>query len=122
GLRALRRHPAALDRWLAEPDLTAAAVNELLRYDSPVQTATRRAIAHLELGGHEIAGGDIVMVVTGAANRDPHQFERPDELVLDREPNQHLAFGSGIHYCLGAALAQAEARVAFPALLHYQPR
>jgi cytochrome P450 len=122
GLVALLRNPVAINRWLAEPGLTPTAVDELLRYDSPVQTASRRARDDLELGGREIPGGDIVMIVTGAANRDPDQFDRPDELVLDRHPNQHLAFGSGVHYCLGAALAQAEARIAFPALLQHRPQ
>lgn len=122
GLTALLCHPAALDQWLAEPDLTPSAVDELLRYDSPVQTASRRATEDLELAGREIGRGEIVMVVTGAANRDPDQFARPDDLVLDRNPNLHLAFGNGIHYCLGAALAQAEARVAFPALLRRRPQ
>jgi pimeloyl-[acyl-carrier protein] synthase len=122
GLIALLRDRAAIDRWLAEPALTPTAVHELLRYDSPVQTASRRARDDLELGGREIPSGDIVMIVTGAANRDPDQFDGPEELVLDRDPNQHLAFGSGIHYCLGAALAQAEARIAFPALLQHRPQ
>ncbi|HYZ99721.1 MAG TPA: cytochrome P450 [Acidimicrobiales bacterium] len=122
GVVALIRHPDARDRWLDEPELSPAAVEELLRYDGPVQTATRRAATTLDIGGREIPAGSLVMIVLGAANRDPHAFDDPDRLTLDRQPNQHLAFGSGIHYCLGASLARAEARIAIPALLRHQPR
>ena len=122
GLLALLRNPAQLERWREEPEISAVAVEELLRYDSPVQAATRRALEPFEVGGREIATGDLVMLFIGAANRDPDVFEQPDDLDLAREPNRHASFGGGIHYCLGAALARAEAQIAFPRLLARKPR
>ena len=122
GLVALLQHPSAAERWLAEPNLTRTAIEELLRFDPSVQTATRRASENVEVAGCEIPAGDMVMVITGAANRDPKQFEHPETLILERDPNHHIAFGSGIHYCLGATLARAELKVAIPALLRRRPR
>lgn len=122
GLVALLRQPEAFGRWREDPTLGEAAVEELLRFDGPVQTATRRALASIDIGERTIPAGDLIMVVIGAANHDPRHFEDPDRLVLDRSPNQHVAFGSGIHYCLGAALARLEVRTAMPILLRHHPR
>jgi cytochrome P450 len=122
GLVALLRNPDACDRWRAEPQLAATAVEELLRYDGPVQSVFRRATRPVDIGGQQIPAGDIVLILVGSANRDPDAFIDPNELVLDRDPNHHLALGSGLHYCLGAPLARAEARIALPAILQHQPR
>ncbi len=122
GLVGLLQHPEALERWRDDPALGETGVEELLRFDGPVQTATRRALASVDIGGCTIPPDDLVMVVIGAANRDPAHFRDPDRLILDRTPNQHVAFGSGIHYCLGAALARLEVRIAMPILLRHHPR
>ena len=117
GLLALLRHPTQLQRLRENPTAIAAAVEELLRYDSPIQHQTRSAAETFEIGGQRIRAGDRVMPFLGAANRDPDQFTRPDDLDLRRAPNPHLAFGLGPHYCLGAPLARLEAELALSALL-----
>nr|WP_296067269.1 cytochrome P450 [uncultured Actinoplanes sp.] len=108
------------DRWerlRAERELLPSAIEEFLRYEGPVETATFRFAAEdLEIGGRPIAAGDPVFVVLLSANRDDH-FPYGDQLLLDRTPNPHLAFGHGIHYCLGAPLARLEAAIAFDRLL-----
>jgi cytochrome P450 len=114
---ALLSHPEMSRRLRAEPGLMPAAVDELIRYDAPVQMVTRWATRPRQLGGHEIRGGDKVTLVLGSANRDPRRFPEPDELRLHRETARHCGFGIGIHYCLGAALARAEAEIALPMLL-----
>jgi cytochrome P450 len=93
------------------------AVEELLRYDSPAQMINRAAIADTTIGGTAIAAGDSVVAALGAANRDPDCFARADELDVARHPNPHLAFGQGVHFCLGAALSRREAQIAVPTLL-----
>ncbi|MFC4494227.1 cytochrome P450 [Streptomyces ovatisporus] len=127
GTYALLRNPgqrAGLTRAVAEGDeaLLAAAVEELLRYDGPVEMATWRfATEPLEIGGERIGEGDPVLVVLAAADRDPAKFDRPDVLDLGRRDNQHLGYGHGIHYCLGAPLARLEGRVALSSLLRRLP-
>jgi cytochrome P450 len=121
GTLALLRHPEAAARLRLDPGLAGGAVEELLRYDSPVQFTSRHALADLEIGGRRVAAGETVVAVLGAANRDPAQFPDPDRLDLGRTPNRHLAFGGGIHFCLGAPLARMEARIAIPALLARLP-
>ncbi|WP_433224187.1 cytochrome P450 [Dactylosporangium sp. CS-047395] len=113
GLVALLEQPGRLARVAEAPD---AAVEELLRYDSPVQIASRIAADDVELAGLPIEAGERVVAYLGAGNRDPQRFDAPDELRLDRENNAPLSFGGGIHYCLGAPLARLEARIALPAL------
>jgi cytochrome P450 len=99
-----------------DPNLVTSAVDELLRFDSPVQFTARTTIAPIEIDGTIIPKAQRVLVLLGAANRDPEQFPDADRLVLDRSPNQHLTFGGGIHFCLGAPLARLEARAAFSKL------
>jgi unspecific monooxygenase len=115
GALALLRDPDGLARFRASPEAAAAAVEELLRYDPPVQLTLRAALRDRELGGETIRQGEMVLLLTGAANRDPAAFRDPDRLDLSRyaaEAPRHLAFGHGIHYCLGAPLARLEGRIA----------
>jgi pimeloyl-[acyl-carrier protein] synthase len=121
GTLALLGHPEAAARLRADPGLAGSAVEELLRYDSPVQFTSRHATADLDIGGHRVRAGETVIAVLGAANRDLALFADPDRLDLSRTPNRHLAFGGGIHFCLGAPLARMEARIAIPALLARLP-
>ncbi|WP_329371388.1 cytochrome P450 [Streptomyces sp. NBC_00669] len=120
---ALLQHPSALERLRTDPERIPAALDELLRYDPPVSTATFRfATRALTLGGTEIPADVPVLVNLGAANRDPKRFPAPDRLDLDREATGHLAFGHGIHRCVGAPLAKAEADIALRAILSRFPR
>ncbi|WP_327673977.1 MULTISPECIES: cytochrome P450 [unclassified Streptomyces] len=115
---ALLRHPAQLDRLRRNPDDIPGAVDELLRFDSAVSTSTFRfATEAITLGGTEIPAGVAVLVALGAANRDPARFPGPDELDLDRDAAAHLAFGHGIHRCVGAPLAKAEMELVLRAVL-----
>jgi cytochrome P450 len=116
GLWALLRHPGQLARLRDDPQLVPAAVEELLRYDSPVQFAARVSLEDLEVGGVAIPRGARVMVLLGAANRDPARFAEPDALDVERPDAGHVAFGHGPHFCLGNALARLEGDVALRAL------
>lgn len=119
---ALLTNRAALSELHADPSSMPAAVEELLRYDSPVErTITRWAAADVELGGHAISRGELVIAVIGSANRDPDRFPTPDTLVLERADTHHVGFGRGSHYCLGAPLARLEADVALRTLLARLP-
>ena len=118
GMLALLLNPGELARLRAEPALIGGAVEEMLRYVNPVSTATFRCAAEpVELGGVRIGRGDAVFVALSGANRDPARFGHPDRLDLGRDTAGHLAFGHGIHYCLGAPLARLEAEIAFTGLL-----
>jgi cytochrome P450 len=117
GLVALLQHPDQLQRLRHDPTLIPNAVEELLRYDSPVQFLGRIATSEADCGGQRIRHGDLVLPVLGAANRDPAQFPDPDHLDVTRQASHHVAFGHGHHYCAGAPLARLEGRLAFSTLL-----
>ncbi len=121
GLLALLRNPTQKEAWLKQPELGLTAVDELLRYDSPIQHQTRVAAEDIEFSGIRIKKDQRVMPFLGAANRDPDQFEGADRLNLLRSPNHHVAFGHGIHHCLGAPLARLEAQIAFPEIIRLLP-
>jgi cytochrome P450 len=116
GILALLRHP---DYWVQlqrDATRTARATEEVLRYDAPVKRAPRIAAADVELHGQTIRQGERVLLVLSAANRDPRQFADPDTFDITRDPNPHVAFGGGIHHCLGANLARLEGQEAFRAI------
>ncbi len=117
GMLALLKNPAQLQRLRDRPELLDSAINELLRYDSPVQIDSRNAIDDVKIGGKRIAAGQRILAIVGAANRDPQVFANPDELDIGRDEVSHLSFGRGIHYCLGSPLAILEGRMAFTSLL-----
>jgi cytochrome P450 len=123
GALALMRHPAQMERLRGgEPALVKTAVEELLRYESPLATATERfAREDIPIAGVVIPRGEMVYAVLASANRDDRQFPRADVLDVAREPNRHLAFGLGIHYCLGAPLARLEGEIAIAALVRRAP-
>ncbi len=122
GLYTLLEHPDQLARLRQDPGLVRSGVEELLRYESPVQGMPRVATQDLELRGRKVSKGDYVVVLVGAANHDPEQFANPETLDVGRRENRHLAFGYGAHFCLGAPLARAEAEIAFSTLLRRAPR
>ena len=117
GALALLRAPDQLDLLRRSPELIPGAVDELLRFDSPVQMSQRVAIEDLDLAGRRVRAGDEILLVLGAANRDPSVFAEPHRLDVARDARRHVAFGGGIHHCLGAALARLEGEVALSALL-----
>jgi cytochrome P450 len=122
GTLALLRHPGQIERLRDDPSILKPAVEELLRYDSPLETATERyAREDATVAGVTIPRGEQVFAVIASANRDGRQFTDPDMLDLTREPNRHLSFGQGIHYCLGAPLARLEGQIAIGTLLRRAP-
>jgi cytochrome P450 len=122
GMLALLKYPGELQRLREDVGLLPSAVEELLRYDSPVQRAGRVANSAVEIGGKTIRKGAVVLAMLGAANRDPAQFPKPNLLDISRRDNHHLAFGSGPHFCLGAPLARLEAQIAIGTLLRRMPK
>jgi unspecific monooxygenase len=116
GALSLLRNPSQLAWFRARPQDRPAAVEELLRYDAPVQFTVRTALADTELAGMAIRQGEIILLLTAAANRDPAAYPDPEMLDLARPPKPHLAFGHGIHFCLGAPLARLEGQVALSRL------
>jgi cytochrome P450 len=122
GTLALLRNREQLEKLRADPTLAKTAVEELLRYDSPVQMTSRTALEDMEFKGITFPQGSQVSMMLGAGNHDPEQFTNPDKLDITREHNPHLSFGNGIHYCLGAPLARLEGQIALNTLLRRMPR
>jgi cytochrome P450 len=122
GVLALLHNPEQKEKLAHNPDTIVSAVEELLRYDSPVQKMGRIAMTDLQIGGKQIKQGDLICVSYGAGNRDPEQFATPAQLDIVRKPNRHLAFGHGLHYCVGAALARLEAQIAVNTVLGSLPK
>jgi cytochrome P450 len=122
GMLALFRHREEMARLRADPSLLPSAVDELLRYTGPVLTTRRVAKTDVEVGGQKIARGEVVVATVAAANRDPRKFADPDRLDVGRHAADHVAFGDGIHFCLGAPLARAEGEIAIGSLLRRFPR
>jgi cytochrome P450 len=122
GVLALLQHPDQLQKLKDDPSLIKPAVEELLRYDGPVETSTERfAREDVRIGETVIPRGEMVLVVLAAADHDPERFADPDELDITRVDNRHLAFGKGIHHCLGAPLARMEGQIAISTLLARMP-
>jgi pimeloyl-[acyl-carrier protein] synthase len=117
GTLALLHHRDQLRLLQADPSMIRGAIEELLRYDAPVQLTGRIPLQDMEFGGKAVRRGQQVVALVGAANRDPEQFDDPDRLDIRRRDVRHIAFGGGIHFCLGASLARAEGQVAIGALV-----
>jgi pimeloyl-[acyl-carrier protein] synthase len=121
GMLALLTHPDQWDRLKADPMLIKSAVEELLRYDSPVQLTARWILDDFEFAGQQMRKGQQIITLFGAANHDPARFPDPGRLDITRDPNPHLSFGNGIHFCLGAPLARMEAQIAIATLARRLP-
>jgi cytochrome P450 len=122
GMLTLMRYPAARETLLADPALIDPAIEELLRFEGPVEMSTPRyASEDIDFGGFVIPRGETVYGIMASANRDDRQFSDPNSVNITRDPNRHLTFGEGGHYCLGASLARLEGRVAFTHLLSHFP-
>ena len=123
GMLALLTHPEQMEKLRGDPSLVACAVEEMLRFDSPLEMATERyTTEEVEYSGTGIPSGARVYVVIASANRDEQQFERADQFDITRPNNRHLSFGMGAHYCMGAPLARLEGQIAITALLKRMPK
>jgi cytochrome P450 len=122
GLLALLRHPEQFERLRDDEGIERSAIEELLRYDSPVQFTGRVTMHDVEIGGFKIAEGSGISTIVASANRDPEMFDDPDELDLGRDPCPHLSFSAGIHYCLGAQLARLEGQIALSTVVRRFPK
>jgi cytochrome P450 len=122
GLWALLNNPGELAKLRADPSLVASAVEEMLRYDGPIQLNNRRLLDPMALGGAELPAGTPITIGIGAANRDASQFKDPERFDVARKPNRHIAFGQGDHVCVGMNVARMEGRIAFSRLLAKFPR
>jgi cytochrome P450 len=121
GILSLLRHPDQFQKLLANPSLVHSAIEELLRYESPIQYTSRLALDDVQMEGKTIRKGQAVIAVMGAANRDPERFPDPDRLDICRQDNRHLAFAWGAHFCFGAPLARLEGQIAFETMLRRMP-
>lgn len=121
GVLALLRHPAEWARLVASPELAPSAVEEMIRYDAPLQLFERTAMSPTTIAGYPLEPGDKIAALLGAAARDPAVFPEPDRFDVGRSPNPHIGFGAGIHYCVGAPLARVEIAAALSALVTQLP-
>jgi len=117
GLQALLQNPSQLSLLRENQSLVASAVEEMLRYDGPIQLNNRRLVAPMEIAGRMFSAGTLITIGIGAANRDPAQFPDPERFAVVRKPNRHVAFGHGDHVCVGMNVARMEGRIAFARLL-----
>ena len=122
GVHALISHPEQHQKLRSNLELSSCAVDEMLRYDCPFQVTGRLTKDNICINGLDIPKGTRIRLVLGSANRDPDRFVSPDELNIHRENNRHLAFGGGIHYCLGAVMGKIECEIAITALLERYPK
>jgi pimeloyl-[acyl-carrier protein] synthase len=122
GLYTILRHPDQWELLKREPSPINSAVEEMLRYESPVARQPRVVKEDIEVRGKLVRSGDVVFQMLNAANRDPEYFENPDQFDIRRQPNKHVSFGMGIHFCVGALLARTETQILFQALLDRAPR
>ena len=122
GTLAMMRHPDQFSRLRGDLSLMPTAIDEMLRFDSPVQSTVRTCAAATNVGGTEVAAGELVFVILAAANHDPRRFPNPEAFEVARTPNDHLAFGEGIHFCLGANLARLEGAIAISSMLERFPK
>jgi len=122
GMLALMRHPDQIARLRGDLSLMPAAIDEMLRFDSPVQSTVRTCAIEANVGGTDVAAGELVFVILAAANHDPARFPSPDAFDVARTPNDHIAFGEGIHFCLGANLARLEGAIAIASMLERFPK
>jgi cytochrome P450 len=122
GLLALARHPEQQQRLRQDPGLLPKAVEEMLRYDPSVQMTVRTSIGATEVGGTEIPPNSLLFVLIAAANRDPAKFPNPEVFDIARDPNEHLSFGGGVHFCLGAPLTRLEGAIAIESVLNRYSR
>jgi cytochrome P450 len=121
GMVALLRHPDQFARVCADETLVPSAIEEMIRFDSPLQLFERTAKTDVELGDVTVPAGGKVAALLGAANRDPAAFPDPDRFDISRHPNQHIGFGAGLHHCIGAPLARMELQISLPTLLRRCP-
>jgi pimeloyl-[acyl-carrier protein] synthase len=121
GVNALLSHPDQLQKLKKNPSLINSAVEEMIRFDTSVPFFFRIAKQDLTIGGKDITAGSVIALGLGAANHDPEKFEEPEIFDITRTPNEHLGFGSGIHFCLGAALARMQLTICFTTLLRRLP-
>jgi len=121
GMLALLQNPGEMRKLRDDPSLIETAVEELLRFNSPIQTTSRFATEDMDVGGQRISKGELVRMYLGSANRDPDQFNEPDRLDIARQDNRHIALALGPHFCLGAALARLEGQIAIGSILRRLP-
>ena len=121
GIRVLLNHPDQLLKLRGDLSLIKPAVEEILRFDGPSKMEVRTLADEVEMGGKTLPAGDMVYLVQHAANRDPEAFDQPDRFDIARDPNNHIGFGFGLHFCLGASVARLEGTIALEALVRRLP-